>query len=292
MTNLLDSQPTGPAVPLPPPGAPDGPGRPAGPPKRTPKGFRFLWKLFAAVLVIGTLVWTPYQVVVLLAHEERVENQSFPAAALTKLELDGTAGTVQITAADTDTVQVRAEISDGLRRTGESRRVVGDTLQLHSTCPNIGSEWCRVDYDITMPRQLAVVVRHGDGQTSISGTTGPVDVQSDNGLLELTDLSGTIDVATDNGRLEGTGLTSSTVTARTDNGRITLEFAVAPTTVRADTDNGRIEVVVPADGATYRVDTSTDNGSRTVSVPPDPASARSITASTDNGSITVRTTAT
>jgi DUF4097 and DUF4098 domain-containing protein YvlB len=291
MTNLLDSQPTGPAVPLPPPGSPAA-RRPAGPPKRTSKGFRFLWKLFAAVLVIGTLVWVPYQVIVLLAHEERVENESFPAATLTTLELDGTAGTVQITAADTDTVHVRATISDGLRKTGESRRVVGDTLQLHSTCPNIGSEWCRVDYDVTMPAELAVVVRNGDGHTSISETTGPVDVQSDYGTVELSELSGTIDVATDNGRIEATGLTSSAVTARTDNGTIGLEFAAAPTTVRADTDNGRIEIVVPADGTAYRVDTSTDNGSRTVSVPIDAAGPRAITARTDNGSITVRTTAT
>lgn len=291
MTNLLDSQPTGPAVPLPPPGSPVVPGQ-AGRPQRTSRGFRFLWKLFAAVLVIGTLVWTPYQVMVLLAHEERVENESFPAAALTTVALDGTAGRVRITAADIDAVQVRAVISDGLRRTGESRRVVGDTLQLHSTCPNIGSDWCRVDYEITMPAELAVVVRHGEGRTSVSGTTGPVDIESDNGSIELSELSGTIEVATDNGRIEGTGLTSSTLTARTDNGSVALEFAAAPTTVQADTDNGRIEIVVPADGSAYRVDTSVGNGSRTLSVPPDPASRRTITASTDNGSITIRTPAT
>jgi hypothetical protein len=289
MTNLLDSQPTGPAVPLPPPGTPAAPRRPAGPPKRTPMGVRFLWKLFAAILVIGALVWGPYQVVVLLAHEERVENQTFPAAGLTKLDIDGNSGTVRIETADTDTVQVRAEISDGLRRTGESRQVVGDTLRLHSTCPNFGSDWCRVNYTVTMPAALALVVHNDNGRTVIDGATGPVNVNGDNGSIELNDVSGTVDVSTDNGSVEASGLRSSQVAADSDNGHVTLEFSQAPTDVRATSDNGRVEVVVPADGTAYAVDATSDNGSRTVTVPLSSSSAHRITARSDNGSVTVRT---
>ena len=163
MTNLLDSQPTGPAAPLPPPGPP------TAPPRRTPTGVRFLWKLFAAILILGALTWGPYQIVTLVAHEEHAEEQTFPAAGLTTLDIDGSSGSISITGADTDSVHVVAEISDGLRKTGHSRQVVGNTLQLHSTCPNFGSDWCRVDYEVTVPRDMTLTVRSGDGRSTSPG---------------------------------------------------------------------------------------------------------------------------
>jgi DUF4097 and DUF4098 domain-containing protein YvlB len=186
-------------------------------------------------------------------------------------------------------VQVRAEISDGLRKTGESRQVVGDTLQLHSTCPNFGSDWCNVNYDVTIPRDLTVVINSDNGQVAVRGTTQPVTIDNDNGSVEIADVSGPLNVTTDNGRISGSQLRAATVTADTDNGRILLEFAVAPTTVVATGDNGRIEVVVPNDGTAYRVNVQSDNGSETVEVPTDPSSARTITIRTDNGAATART---
>jgi Toastrack DUF4097 len=289
MTNLLDprSRPQWAPPSGPPPGGTPAPRPPE--PRRTPAGVRFLWKLFAALLVIGVLVWGPYQVVTLLAHDERVETATFPAAGLTTVAVDGTSGSVTIEAADTATIRVRAEISDGLRKTGETREVVGDTLRLHSTCPNFGSDWCHVNYEITIPRDLAVVISNDDGHVSVAGTTKAVDINGDNGSVDLADLSGPLHVSTDNGRVTAVRLQSPTVTADTDNGRLSLEFAAAPTTVVATADNGRIDLVVPADRTAYRVAAATDNGSKDITVPEDPASDRTITARADNGSISIRT---
>ncbi len=94
---------------------------------------------------------------------------------------------------------------------------------------------------------------------------------------------------TDNGRLTGTALRSETVRADTDNGRVELEFAVAPMTVEASSNNGSVEVVVPDDGETYRVTMDTDNGSQEQSVRTAPDSTRSLTLTTENGSVTART---
>ena len=69
---------------------------------------------------------------------------------------------------------------------------------------------------------------------------------------------------------------------------MTLEFAAAPTTVVATADNGRVKVVVPTDGTAYRVDDGHRQRLRGRPVPTDDASTRTITARTDNGSITVR----
>lgn len=283
MTNLIDTRPTGPAAPLPPP-------RPTPrPPERTPAGVRVLWKVFAGLMIVSALVWGPYQVVTLLAHEERVETESFPAAGIARIDIDGSSGSVDIEASERDTIEVRAEISDGLRRTGESREVVGDTLQLHSTCPNFGSDFCWVDYEVRVPRGLELIVDGDNGSITVTGSDAPITIDADNGSIRLANVSGPLQLSADNGRIEATQLRSSIATAGSDNGRVQLDFAVAPTTVVATSSNGRVEVVVPNDGTAYRVDARTDNGSETVDVPTDPNSDRSITVRSDNGSVTART---
>jgi hypothetical protein len=281
MTNLIDVRPTGPAAPLPPPRPP------ARPPQRTPATVRVLWKVFAGVLVAAALVWGPYSVVTLLAHEERVETSSYPAAGIGAVDVAGSSGSIRVTGADIDTIVVRAEISDGLRATGESQVVRDGTLLLRSTCPNFGSDFCRVDYEIRVPRGVELRLDGDNGSIHVTGTSGPITADADNGSIRLTGVSGALEVATDNGRVEGTQLRSQQVSADADNGRVQLEFATAPTTVVATGNNGRVEVVVPPDGTAYRVDVRTDNGSEDISVPTDPTSERSITVRTDNGSASV-----
>ena len=202
------------------------------------------------------------------------------------LDVDSANGSVRIVAADTDEVTVRAEISEGLRRTGERREIVDGVLELHATCPSIGSNFCWVDYEVRVPRDVPITVDADNGRIEITGTTAAVDIDGDNGTIELTDVSGPIVAETDNGRLTGTALRSETVRADTDNGRVELEFAVAPMTVEASSDNGSVEVVVPDDGETYRVTMDTENGSQEQSVRSAPDSPRSLTLTTDNGSVT------
>ena len=225
----------------------------------------------------------------MLAHEERVETESFPAASLRAIDVRNSAGSVRVLATDGETVDVRAEISDGLRSTGERREIVGDVLELGGSCPSIGSDFCRVTYEISMPRTMALTVHADDGSIDVDGLSGPLDLDSDNGSVEVRRVSGALRLSTDNGHVEGTDLTSPTVTADSDNGRVTLAFTAAPTTVIATSDNGSVEVVVPDDGEAYALDLSTDNGSRTEDVPVDSASPRTITISTENGDATART---
>ena len=285
MTNLIDTRPTGPAAPLPPPRAL------AGPPKRTPTAVRVLWKVFAALLIAATLVWGPYSVVTLLAHEEEVVEQTWPAAGINRLDVDNANGSIRIVASERETIDVRAEISHGLRRTGESREVVGDTLQLRGTCPLFGSNFCWVNYEIRVPTDLEIVVDGSNGTVTVTGSSAPLTLDNDNGSVQLADVSGPVQATSDNGRVEGTGLLSRTVTADSDNGRVVLEFAESPMTVVATSDNGRVEVVVPDDGTAYRLDIRSANGGETAEVPTDPNSDHTLTVRSDNGSVTARTAA-
>lgn len=249
-----------------------------------------LWRVLAGLFVVGMLVQGTFQVITVLAHEERTETETFSAEALTSLTIANSNGRVRIHAtAESDEISVRAEISDGLRATGESRTVVGDVLELRGTCPGVGSDFCWVNYDVTVPADLPVTVRANSGRVEVSGLAGDLAVNADDGSIILDGVSGSLDVSTDNGRITGLDVRSTEVVADSDNGSVELTFTSAPDAVRATTNNGSVEVVVPDDGTTYRAELQTDNGRETLEVPTDPASSRTLHLETDNGSVTART---
>jgi hypothetical protein len=84
------------------------------------------------------------------------------------------------------------------------------------------------------------------------------------------------------------GLRAGAVEASSDAGSVRLFFDEAPTDVVADSDAGSVEVVVPDDGEPYRVTADSDSGSVTTDVDQSRDASRSIVATTDAGSATVR----
>ena len=260
------------------------------PPRREPSVVRGLWKAFAALLVIAAFVSGTFQIVTLLAHEERTVETSYPAEGIARIDVDNSTGSVRVVATEGDTIEVTARISDGLRSTGESQQIVGDTLVLRGTCPNFGSDWCRVSYTISLPSSLDVTVDADDGSVDVIGVTGDVDLDSDHGSIEMESLSGSIRATNDDGSIVGTGLRSQTVRVDTDHGRVALGFVAPPTSVLATSNDGSVEVVVPDDGTAYRLEMDTDDGSQNNELPLVDANAdRSIVLRTDHGSVTART---
>jgi hypothetical protein len=248
---------------------------------------RRAWIVGGSLLTIGVLlVWTA-QIVSALAHEETTVVDTFPAADIRRLDLRSNNGSVEIQGREVDEITVTAEISHGLRPTRTRATVDADTLQVRSSCPLL-TTWCEVDYRIVVPSDLVVSADTDDGRLILRDLTSDVVATNDNGPVQLTRLSGDIRASTDNGRIQATGLRADVVVARSDNGRVRLQFAEPPNEVKATTDNGRVDVVVPDTADTYRVETRTDNGSTDMTVRTEPGSTRSIVARSDNGDVTVR----
>ena len=146
---------------------------------------RVMWWIAGTVLFVGALTAGAYQVVTVLAHEERTETVAYPAADLTSVDVATGNGAVRVTTSDSDEVVVQARISEGLRPTGEEQQVVGDTLQLRASCPNFGSDWCAVDYTLEVPRHMALVIRTDDGPIEGSDLGSvTVDADADHGRGE------------------------------------------------------------------------------------------------------------
>jgi len=254
---------------------------------------RRLWMVGGSLAAVVVLVFGLIQAVSVLAHEEEtVVTVLDDMSQLRTVEVRNGAGSVHVAGTADDAVTITARVSHGLRSTGHGHRTEGDRLIIDASCPTIGSTFCGVTYDVEVPEDVALVVRAGNGGVTVSDVSGDVDLESDNGRVEAVRLAGDARLRSDNGRVTGTELTSAEVDAESDNGRVELSFRRSPRAVAAASDNGRVEVVLPNRTADtdveYRVEVSSDNGTTTNQVRTDPFSSRSIDATSDNGSVTVR----
>jgi DUF4097 and DUF4098 domain-containing protein YvlB len=249
---------------------------------------RLAWLIPGGILAAAALVLGTYNVLSVLAHDERTERSAFPAAEVTSVDVASSNGSVTITGDATDSVAVVAEISDGWRATDVDVAVVDGVLRARSSCPVLGSPWCSTDFRISVPADMEIRVDASNGSVTADGLSGAVDVDTDNGSIEVSELSGTLRATNDNGRIVGRRLAVARADASTENGRIELAFVEPPDDVRGRSQNGSIDVVVPDDDVAYRVQLETDNGSTDIAVRTDPSSPHAIDLATDNGSLAVR----
>lgn len=187
---------------------------------------------------------------------------------VTKLVLDAPAGNVDITGTDSAT----SSVQETLRYTGDRmpqahHDVSHGTLRLGYSCPS-GSHDCYIDYRISVPRAVAVVVREQAGRVNISN------------------VNGTLSVDTQAAQVTGSGLRSDTATVTSQAGGVTMTFVTAPHRVDVRTEVGAVQVVLPR-GDPYAVDASTTVGATEVTVPVDPNAPRHVTVQTTTGTASV-----
>jgi hypothetical protein len=240
-----------------------------GPPDRNRGGATIAWFAIGGLLAVLSLAWGTLQGLGAIAHAERTEERTVPAAGVGGLVVRSDAGRVDLVTGDDDEIVVDAKVRDGLVATDLDIRVVDGVLRVDAGCSWLTGPWCKVDLRIAVPADLAV------------------DVRTDTGRITATDLGGQLRLSSETGTIRATGLRSTEVDARSDASEVRLRFATAPRRVEAVSDAGRVEVAVPLDDA-YRVDARSDAGRAQVAVRTDPVSDRTITAVSGARSVVVR----
>ena len=172
------------------------------------------------------------------------------------------------------------------RRPTIGQRVQGDRLVVAADCRSTWLQSCRLDVDLLVPADLALVVDGGNGSIATHDLGGAARLRTENGAITVARDSGPLDLQTSNGSIDAAAVTAVSVVARTDNGRVDLDFALSPTRVDATTSNGHIGIQVPT-SVSYFLTTHTDNGSISANIPSDRFAQRTITARTSNGSISI-----
>ncbi|HYD09468.1 MAG TPA: hypothetical protein VEA78_05145 [Acidimicrobiales bacterium] len=251
---------------------------------------RRAWLAIGSLATILTLGFSTFLVVNVVAHDEVMAAHRFAADDVDVLDLRSENGHVEIIGADVDEIEIIAAVDHGLRRTSHDVDLDGRTVVVRDDCPTGIPVWCRVDYDLLVPRDLPLVVRTDNGSIDVRDVDADVRVQSRNGSIDLVRLRGRVDASTVNGSLRARGLTGDDLVGRADNGSIRVSFSESPSYVDVRGRHGSIDVVVPdEEGVRYRVDGgSAFRGSIDVGVRTDRDSERIIVAETQIGSVTIR----
>lgn len=255
--------------------------------KTTP--VRTAWKILGSLFAGLLLLFGTMQVAVALAHEEYTDTDSFDVADVAVVDIHNSAGSVRVSPAppEADTIEVVAEVSDGLRETGHSEELDDDRLMLRASCPIFGSHFCDVDYVLQVPAEVQLVVRAKDTVT-VSDMAGGVDLESTNSV-EVAGLTGPARLRAVDGSVRATDLRSDVVDASTISGAVIVDFDRAPRSVRAENIDGDVEVIVPNDPeVAYRVDASTVDGDTSTDILNGPQGDRSIVARTISGDVRIR----
>jgi hypothetical protein len=198
------------------------------------------------------LITAPLVVAALVGLQQQTDT-TFTVPAGTRLEVSNYAGTTRITAWDRDAVRVRGQHG--------SRDFV--EIELRGSVLSVEAERGRgmpyVDYEITVPRAMAVAVEGVENEVTVEGVAGDVEVESvegavtvrgAGGAVKLNTVGGDIVLEGGRGRIAITGVEGSVtvsgargfVSVETVEGDITLEEVES-----ADVDLGTVE-----GGVTYR----------------------------------------
>jgi hypothetical protein len=123
----------------------------------------------------------------------------------------------------------------------------------------------------------------------VSNVHGFLDLESDGGSVEVRGgESDSVRLDSGGGSIEVTGLSAASIEANADGGGVLLDLAGAPISVIASSNGGDVEIVLPDTTDAYRVDVTSNGGSTSADVRTDPASDRTITASSNGGDVVVR----
>lgn len=189
-------------------------------------------------------------------------------AAVTKVELTGGSGSVEVAAVDgPPRVKERHEYADLPPLT--SHRVEGGTLFLLDRGCGKAAEaggQCATHYRIEVPRALAVTVTVRTAPVTVTGVTGALDI------------------TTDVGAITGSGLAGKTK-ATTSVGDVELRYTSVPPAVEVTNDVGATRVFLPPQG-TYRIDAKTAAGP-VVNLPVSQGAKTAVNLRSKTGEITV-----
>lgn len=185
---------------------------------------------------------------------------------VTLVVINGGASSITVTGGDRGTILVSQQASYSKTPPATSRRVAGTTLTLSYSCQ--AQLVCGVEYNVQVPRGVAVRASTRAGAITLTSLAGDVSAQTDAGLITANDLG------------------SATAQLKSNAGGIIAAFTGTPGSVSASTNIGAISITVPG-AASYQINTHTLVGSSNVTVRKNPASRHVITASSDLGSITI-----
>jgi hypothetical protein len=244
--------------------------------------------LVAAVLLVVVVIGTGAVQVFSQVVNSTIEKSSVYVPLAERFTVDSDAGDVTVVPSGDGQVHVRTVVRHGLGQPHLVEESTPSGVRLDIDCDDLLASGCDVEYSVELPPSFELMVSGSAGDVTARGLTGPIRVDRSGGDIALFDVTGPVDVTSSSGEITALGLRSDTVRAETRTGDVRLELLEPPQAVQVDAQYGEVDVAVPA-GVGYRVSAWTRSGDRSVTVPVDPGSDRTITVDGGTGDVRLHT---
>jgi len=155
-------------------------------------------------------------------------------APIDRVVILGDVGDLEIVGADRETVQVSRTVDGWKGGIALSSAVVDGTLTLEARCT--GWLGCRVDSQLLIPADAELQVSAGEGELSLVGLTGALDL------------------ALGTGSITGTALGAERVSATVTSGDLSLQFEAPPARIDATMASGDVSLALPVDAVDAALD--------------------------------------
>ncbi len=191
-----------------------------------------------------------------LDHEESIEIDQAQSALVERLVVTTNAGDITVLAEDINVITIDAAVYGEDTEVSETHR--GEELIIETVCPR--SSWrCLVNYVITTPRNIEVVLDSGAGDIRAESTVGDAQIETGSGDVEVSCIrADSIVLESGSGDIKGTGLVTINLDSETGSGDMNLSFEYVAELIEVETGSGDIDLAVPID--TYTLCTDTGSG--------------------------------
>jgi hypothetical protein len=241
----------------------------------------FAWAALAATAAVALLAVSG------CGNSRTVEVRGSFGFSGSRLVIDVGGSSLRLVAGRGPGVGVQRWVSGTAAKPGHaSWTLTGDTLRLSIDCTGLVFS-CGSRFQVAVPPGVAVVVRSGSGQDTVSGLSGSVVIDGASGDVRVTDVSGPLQVSTGSGDITASAVRSAAVRVTSNQGSADIGFATAPQSVTITCGAGNATARLPLAGQKYQVLVSSGTGAARSRVPDDPASSRLVRVSSSQGTATV-----
>jgi hypothetical protein len=179
----------------------------------------------------------------------------------TELVVDDPSSDLHLVPGSGTNVEVQRWLSETAAKPDHSSwRLDGNTLRLNIVCSGPVFH-CGSRFQVAVPAGVSVLVHSGPGNIRVSGLPGTVAIDGGSGEVQLSKTSGPLYIATDSGNITASGIRSSLVRARSNEGSTDIDFAAGPQFVDVRSTIGNATVEIPTSGHQYHVLVTTGSGS-------------------------------
>ncbi|MGK4596592.1 DUF4097 family beta strand repeat-containing protein [Amycolatopsis sp. w19] len=153
---------------------------------------------------------------------------------ITAIRVDVPVGAVTLRVEDGAPVSLRREVTYNGKNPGKTYSVENGTLVLG------GCQQCGVDYDVVVPRELAISGSIGTGKITLARAAS-VDLKGDVGDFKVMGTSGPVNLRTGTGDIEIGLAKPGAVTANAEVGKVVVTVPDGAYQVRAKAETGKVE---------------------------------------------------